>query len=150
MPETPTRDFTVAVFIVNDGRVLLHPHLKLGIWLPPGGHIEPHELPDEAAHREVLEEAGITISLVQDPDLPEDRPGEPRQLTRPAGIQLETIAPDHEHIDLIYFATPNDPSAPVLAGMQWFTLAEIEAHPDITGEVRDWAVRAISALTPVA
>src|SRR6188472_2873662 len=43
-----TRDFTVAVFVVHVGRVILHRHRKLGIWLPPGGHIEPNELPDEA------------------------------------------------------------------------------------------------------
>ena len=43
-----TREFTVAVFVVHDDRVLLHFHRKLSLWLPPGGHIEPNELPDEA------------------------------------------------------------------------------------------------------
>jgi hypothetical protein len=47
--QTPTRDFTVAVFVVHQGRVLLHFHEKLRRWLPPGGHIEPNELPDDAA-----------------------------------------------------------------------------------------------------
>ena len=59
-----TRDFTVAVFVVDRGRILLHEHRKLGRWLPPGGHIEPNELPDVAAQREVDEEAGIAIRLV--------------------------------------------------------------------------------------
>ena len=53
------REFTVAVFVVHEGRVLLLAHPKLGRWLPPGGHIEPNELPDEAAVREVEEETGI-------------------------------------------------------------------------------------------
>jgi len=44
-----TRDFAVAVFVVTGGRVLLHWHATLDRWLPPGGHIEPNELPDEAA-----------------------------------------------------------------------------------------------------
>jgi 8-oxo-dGTP pyrophosphatase MutT (NUDIX family) len=145
-----TRDFTVAVFVVHKGRVLLHPHAKLGLWLPPGGHIEPDELPDEAALREVEEEAGIRIDLVPDPDQPADRPGEPRQLTRPVGIQLETIRPDHEHIDLIYFATvrdaaPDDAMPAVSDGMIWLSLDEIRAHPAITGEVRDWAERALAS-----
>ena len=43
-----TRDFTVATFVVHEGKVLLLWHRKLGMWLPPGGHIEPNELPDEA------------------------------------------------------------------------------------------------------
>ena len=47
------RHFTVAVFVVWEGKVLLHRHRKLGMWLPPGGHIEKVELPDEAAVREV-------------------------------------------------------------------------------------------------
>jgi hypothetical protein len=34
---SPTRDFTVAVLVVHDGKVLLHWHRKLGRWLPPGG-----------------------------------------------------------------------------------------------------------------
>src|SRR5690606_27899310 len=48
-----TRDFAVATFVVHQGRVLLLYHKRLGMWLPPGGHIEPNELPDEAAVREV-------------------------------------------------------------------------------------------------
>ena len=46
------RHFTVAVFVVHDGCVLLHFHRKLGKWLPPGGHVEDNELPDDAALRE--------------------------------------------------------------------------------------------------
>jgi 8-oxo-dGTP pyrophosphatase MutT (NUDIX family) len=145
-----SRDFTVAVFVVHAGRVLLHPHIKLGLWLPPGGHIEPNELPDEAALREVEEEAGIVIDLLPDPDQPVDRPDQPRQLTRPVGIQLETITPEHEHIDLIYFATVRDAASQedlpaVSEGMTWMSLAEIRAHEDMTEEVLDWAERAIQA-----
>ena len=98
-----TREFTVAVFVVHDGRVLLHRHAKLDRWLPPGGHIEPNELPDDAAVREVEEETGVRIGLVGGRGVPVD---DPRQLTVPAGIQLEQIAPGHEHIDLVYFARP--------------------------------------------
>ena len=57
-PGEVLRHFTVAVFVVHAGRVLLHYHRKLGRWLPPGGHIEDNELPDDAARREVLEETG--------------------------------------------------------------------------------------------
>ena len=38
--EQTGRHFTVAVFVVWEGKVLLHFHRKLGMWLPPGGHIE--------------------------------------------------------------------------------------------------------------
>ena len=98
-----TRDFTATTFVVWAGGVLLHKHKKLGRWFPPGGHVEAHELPDDAAVREVLEESGVPVALTGERALPIR---EPRQLVRPRGVQLETIAPGHEHIDLIYFAKP--------------------------------------------
>src|SRR5207249_7074101 len=87
------REFTVAVFVVHAGRVLLLSHPKLGRWLPPGGHIEPDELPDEAAIREVLEETGVHVRLFGEEGVPVERP---RQLVRPAGIQVEDIEPNHQ------------------------------------------------------
>lgn len=98
-----TRHFTVAVFIAANGRVLLLYHRGLRKWLPPGGHIEPGETPDEAARREVREETGLEIDLPRPAPL---APGGPPRLAQPAGVQLETIGRDHEHIDLVYFAAP--------------------------------------------
>lgn len=142
-----TRDFTVAVFVVAGGRVLLHWHRKLGMWLPPGGHIEPHELPDEAARRETLEETGVDVALVGGRGLDRDGPGEPRQLVRPAGIQLEDIAPGHQHIDLVYFAVPADSQAmtPLPEGAGWFDDAALADLP-LTDEVRAWCHKALHTL----
>src|SRR5215210_5943213 len=95
------KHFTVAVFVVWEGKVLLQLHRKLGIWLPPGGHIERDELPDDAAVREVYEETGIRVELVGER---REDVSDPVQLHRPAGVQLENIGPGHQHIDLIYFA----------------------------------------------
>jgi 8-oxo-dGTP pyrophosphatase MutT (NUDIX family) len=154
-PSSPpvTRDFTVAVFVVHAGRVLLHRHRKLGLWLPPGGHIEPNELPDDAARREVDEEAAIAIELIQDADLPIDRPDQPRQLVRPVGIQLESISEGHEHIDLVYFAVPlgarPDELPPVSEGMVWMSLDDLHSLSDITDEILDWSERAIRTLSPI-
>lgn len=97
MPEHPPvapgavlRHFAVAVFVVHERRVLLHYHRKLGKWLPPGGHIEANELPDDAAVREVLEETGIRARLVGSYGLAIQ---DPLQLAVPAGIQVERILP---------------------------------------------------------
>ena len=142
----PTREFTVAVFVIHQGRVLLHRHRRLGMWLPPGGHIEPNELPDEAAVREVEEETGVLAELVGEKGLPISYP---RQLVVPAGIQLEDIPPGHQHIDLVYFARP----AP---GREGITPDQAEKdmvgwyHPDelaalgVGEEVRAWVHEAIS------
>lgn len=133
------RHFTVAVFVVSERRVLLHRHVKLGMWLPPGGHIEPGELPDDAAVREVQEETGVDIRLIGDRGLTIDYP---LQLVQPAGIQLEDIAAGHQHIDLVYFAEPVkgsdiDPIHAHSVQAGWYALDELE-NIGVNDEVRAW------------
>lgn len=143
-PPAVTRDFTVAVFVVRQATVLLLWHPKLSRWLPPGGHIEPNELPDAAAHREVMEETGVAIELVGPTGIDHARPGEPVQLVRPEGVQVETIDPDHAHIDLIYFARPlSDPQLPDQVG--WYAEADIDALR-LTCEVRLWCRKALATV----
>lgn len=138
----PSRDFTVAVFVVHEDRVLLHFHKKLDRWLPPGGHIEPNELPDEAAAREVLEETGVICTLTGGTRMHYDDPTLPVQLTSPAGIQLEQIGPDHQHIDLIYFATGSPAESREQVG--WFALNELEPLV-LTEEVLTWCRLAVES-----
>ena len=139
------RHFTVAVFVVWEGKVLLHLHRKLGIWLPPGGHIERDELPDDAAVREVFEETGIRVELVGEK---REDIEDPVQLYRPAGIQLENIAPGHQHIDLIYFARPSgsaeirDEFADDKVG--WYGPEDWDGM-SVNTEVRGWCERALGS-----
>jgi 8-oxo-dGTP pyrophosphatase MutT (NUDIX family) len=148
-PQAPslTRDFTVATFVVDGPLVLLLFHRKLRMWLPPGGHIEPHELPDDAALREVLEETGVRAQLIG--ELGPDAPGGPRRLIRPAGVQLETIRPDHQHIDLIYYArpVPGTSRAPVPCAecerAGWYGPDAWQAL-GVNAEVRAWCERAVT------
>lgn len=139
--------FTVAVFVVEQGHVLLHLHRRTGLWLPPGGHIEPGELPDEAALRETREEAGIDVRLVGGTGIDHHADDAPRQLVRPEGIQLEDISPEHQHIDLIYFAVPvdADDGLPTLGGeggMEWVGPDRMAQLP-LTEEVATWVRRAL-------
>lgn len=141
LPLPVTRDFTVAVFVVAEGKVLLHYHRKLARWLPPGGHIEPNELPDEAARREVFEETGVMATLVPDHGIAIALPGQPSQLTRPAGIQLADIRPGHQHIDLVYLAT-GEPAAP-RPEVGWFGPTEWGSLA-LTEEVEAWCRLAVA------
>ncbi|HEY3366902.1 MAG TPA: NUDIX hydrolase [Symbiobacteriaceae bacterium] len=142
-----TRDFTVATFVIHDGKVLLLWHRKLSMWLPPGGHVEPHELPDEAAVREVKEETGLDVVLLSRPALPPF--AGPLQLARPEGVQLEDIGPNHQHIDLIYFARPADPAAvrPVandeVERVGWYGLGDLHRIP-VTEEIQTWVEKALA------
>lgn len=57
---------TVSVLAADDqGRVLLVQDKPSGLWGPPGGIVDPHELPSDAAVREVWEEAGVYVELTQ-------------------------------------------------------------------------------------
>jgi 8-oxo-dGTP pyrophosphatase MutT (NUDIX family) len=103
------RHFTVSGFVSHGGRTALHWH-RLGLWLPPGGHIEPNEDPIEAVRREVLEETGIEVEV-----LPTAAPFahiEPPQLPPPVTIGVYDIERDrhtpeaHQHIDFVYFTRP--------------------------------------------
>jgi 8-oxo-dGTP pyrophosphatase MutT (NUDIX family) len=139
-----TRDFVVAIFVVWQNQVLLHTHPKLGLVLPPGGHIEKNELPDEAALRETLEETGLQIELIGElaPHGPEANAAKP--LIRPRGVQLEQISFGHEHIDLIYFARPLEPKA-LLEPFFWADVASLQTLP-ISLEVRQWCELAVKEL----
>jgi 8-oxo-dGTP pyrophosphatase MutT (NUDIX family) len=55
---------TACGWLLQDGKVLLIKHKMLGIWLSPGGHIDPNELPHQAAEREFFEETGIRVRTV--------------------------------------------------------------------------------------
>lgn len=137
-----TRDWAATTFVIHDHKTLLLHHRKLNRWLPPGGHIELHELPDVAALREVAEETGLHVALI-DPGAPL---GPVQRLAQPLCILLETIGPDHEHIDFIY-------AARVIAGdvahaprevqaWRWYSYAELDA-PEVAEDVRVLARQAI-------
>lgn len=138
-----SRDFTVAVFVISANRVLLHFHLKLQRWLPPGGHIESDELPDQAALREVQEETGVVAILWGQPRIMINAPDQPLQLCPPAGIQVEDISPGHQHIDLVYFAVAADQEPQFGAG--WFAPEEWQSL-ELTVEVEAWCTAAIEAI----
>ncbi|HTY87209.1 MAG TPA: NUDIX domain-containing protein [Candidatus Acidoferrum sp.] len=97
-------DFSVAIFVVHDGKVLLIHHRKLDKWLPLGGHIELDEDPEQAALREAKEESGLDVELLGERP-PTTGPGT-RALIAPRFLDIHRINPKHEHIGMIYWARP--------------------------------------------
>ena len=97
-------DFTVAIFVVHDGKILLIHHRKLDKWLPLGGHIELDEDPEQAALREAKEESGLEVELLGERP-PTTSPGT-RALIAPRFLDIHRISGTHEHIGMIYWARP--------------------------------------------
>ena len=101
-------DFTVEVLIVYKNKVLLRKHDKYKMWLSVGGHIELDEDPTEAALREVKEEVGLDIELIDNrPFTENDTHFKERELISPVGLNRNRISDTHEHVTFIYFARSN-------------------------------------------
>jgi 8-oxo-dGTP pyrophosphatase MutT (NUDIX family) len=110
--------------LVEDGRVLLIRHERLGVWLYPGGHVEPNETPREAAEREFKEETGLEVKVVGPTHSLGS--GDVWDEPMPLAILLETVRyPDevHLHYDLIFLVRRVGGS---LRSGRWFTAEEIE------------------------
>ena len=56
--------YTASAFVLNrENKILLIWHKKFNKYVQPGGHINEHELPHEAAIREVFEETSIKVDI---------------------------------------------------------------------------------------
>lgn len=57
---------SVTILLFNESdRLLLVRHSNRGVWVAPGGMIEPDEAPLDAAHREMKEETGCEVELLR-------------------------------------------------------------------------------------
>lgn len=65
-PATPDTHLVSYFVIVSSemDQILLVDHKKSGLWLPPGGHVDPGENPKETVRREAREELGIDAEFL--------------------------------------------------------------------------------------
>lgn len=125
----------VYVFTPDFEHLLFIRHRKgpiAGYWLPPGGHVDPGETPSAAAVREVFEETGQRVQLLNLSPLPVNHLS-PRTeaLPGPLLIQREDLG-DHDHLDLVYVAVAPEPG-PLRAEADqpaiWLKPEELGAYP---------------------
>ena len=143
-------DFTVAIFVVHGGKVLVIHHRKLNKWLPLGGHIELDEDPEIAALREAKEESGLDVELLGERP-PTTEPGT-RALIAPRFLDIHRISDTHEHIGMIYFARVKAGAVALAEAehhdIRWVTAEELETlQPPMSNAVK-WYCR--TALREVA
>ena len=100
-----------------DGSVLLIDHVNAGLWLPPGGHVEPGEDPAETARREAFEELGFEVTV-----------REPIFIT-----VTPTVGIDRGHTDVsLWYPVVAERTWPLVADdrefteARWWSAAEVE------------------------
>jgi 8-oxo-dGTP pyrophosphatase MutT (NUDIX family) len=140
-------DFTVAIFVVHEGEILLIHHRKLNAWLPLGGHIELDEDPEQAALRETKEESGLDVTLLGERP-PTTSPGT-RALIAPRFLDIHRITDTHEHIGMIYWACPKNSAEVTCAteehhAIRWCSAEELDAlQPRMSDAVKWYCRKAI-------
>ncbi len=111
---------TGSAIVTGPRGVLLLKHKRLGIWLQPGGHIDPGETPWEAALREAHEETGLDVAFAG----PLDAEGVPELIH----VDVHAGGRGHTHLDTRYLldggdadpAPPEDESQEIA----WFEWAD--------------------------
>ena len=152
-----TRHFTSTVYVVNDGAIALHEHDRLDMWLAPGGHVDRDELPRKTARREVREETGLDVDLLEPETSVEADEG--RELPAAEHVMLFDINvhPDgevgHQHIDFIYFGevesrqiSPEGHDEADPDEWEWFTPEDLREREELTSEVVQLGLEAIEAV----
>jgi 8-oxo-dGTP pyrophosphatase MutT (NUDIX family) len=146
-------DFVVGAFLVDplEGRVLLIHHRKLNCWLCPGGHIELHEDPEQAIHREVYEETGLVVKLHGDRGFPY-QPGWATSLIPPRWLDVHPITATHSHICFYWPALVEDGILTFnqeehLSPPRWFSADELATLEPLWPATRFYAQESLHLLT---
>jgi 8-oxo-dGTP pyrophosphatase MutT (NUDIX family) len=93
--ETDPVHVTGSAIVVGPRGVVLLKHKRLGLWLQPGGHVDPGESPWEAALREAREETGLEVAFDG---------GSPRLVH----VDVHPGGRGHTHLDLRYLVDGGD------------------------------------------
>ena len=114
---------TASAIVVGIRGVVLHKHKRLGLWLQPGGHIDPGEAPWRAAIREAQEETGLPVEPIA------GRPSPPL-----VHVDVHPGPRGHTHLDLRYLLVADDvepqPPAGESPDVRWFPWADAIAQSD--------------------
>ena len=135
-------DMTVAGYIIHDGKLLLVFHKKLKKWLPVGGHIEKDEIPDDAVIREIKEETGLEVEILN--NNASSSVGNVRNTAIPFHTNVHSVG-DHDHYCLFYLCRPEDPRKlkinDELEAFKWFSKSELESK-SVPEDVRNIGLKA--------
>jgi len=134
-------NLVVAGYVFNEDKVLLIHHKSSGLWLPPGGHIDPDENSDDALIRELKEETGLDIIILNMSKLPKEG-NVIKPLAVPFDVNLHKVK-DHLHCCFFYIAEAKNPEKAKpnkeLLDLKWLTRDELETEdlqPDVKTQAK--------------
>lgn len=149
MSDNVKLDLTVAACIIFENKVLLLLHTKLNKWLFPGGHIELNESPDTAIVREVKEEVGLDLILLQYSNIKIERGlDEIEPLALPFHTNIHNVG-DHNHYCLFYLATVKNKNFLINHESQkidWFSKEEVNDLANLPDSIKQMANKAFDLL----
>jgi 8-oxo-dGTP pyrophosphatase MutT (NUDIX family)/ribosomal protein S18 acetylase RimI-like enzyme len=132
---------TASAIVVGVRGVVLHKHKRLGLWLQPGGHIDPGEPPWRAAIREAQEETGLPVEPLAGPPPPEL-----------VHVDVHPGPRGHTHLDLRYLLVADDvepePGIGESPDVRWFPWADAiaQSDPGLAGILRALAPGDVGAV----
>lgn len=145
------KHFTATTYLLNrkTQSTLLHWHRKIKTWLPPGGHIEINENPEEAARREVEEETGIIeFHFISNQEEVLGKIDDRSNLLRlPHYLLEEEIEINHYHLDWIFYAFVEIHSDEIVFNnttFKWFNIKQLELENSMFENVRYLAIKGIN------
>ena len=135
-------DLVVAGYIIHKNRVLLIQHKKLDLWLPVGGHIEKDETPDDALFREIKEEVGIDVEILNCLNFP-IQGNTKKNLANPFHVNVHSVK-DHDHCCLYYICKAINPEKlkinSELKSYRWFSKEDLNKE-DLPSDVRNQCLK---------
>lgn len=112
---------TGSAIVAGPRGVVLLRHKRVGIWLQPGGHVDPGETPWDAALREAGEETGLAVAFADVPP-------------RLVHVDVHPGPRGHTHLDLRYLIDGGeaDPAPPTgeSQAIGWFAWDAAIARAD--------------------
>lgn len=146
------KHFTATTYLFNPdfSKTLLLKHPKFKNWIPPGGHMDANETPEEAARREIAEEIGVLdVNFLNNNNNLDFSDSRAEMLLQPHFIMSQIIEKDHFHLDMIFFATIDEKeyNSPEGHDLKWMTLNEVTNEPEMFDNVKKVAIYGFKKLS---